>query len=475
MTSTQNSKGNILVIDDTPANLRLLIGILSENGYNVRAMPNGKLALAGIYLSLPNLILLDINMPELDGYQVCEKLKADERTRDIPVIFISALNEAIDKVKAFQVGGLDYITKPFHVEEVLARIDTHLTLRRLQQGLEEKNTELTKTLQKLENTQDELIHSEKMAALGQLVAGIAHEINTPLGVIGSSIRNISNFLYRDLETFVDFIRELSRDRKQVFFDLLETSAARKNEIALSTREQRKLKRSLSAQLATYAVEKPAITADYLVSLGIYEGFERVLPILQTSEGQTLLNAAYQLGSVRSSAQTISKASSRAAKIVFALKKYARYDLAEEKTRANLIESIETVLTLYQNQLKQGVEVTKNYPDNCPDILCYPDELCQVWVNLIHNALQAMDNQGKLAIGFNCSDSRIEVSITDTGQGIPPEIQNKIFQPFFTTKAPGEGSGLGLDIVKKIVEKHQGEISFETAPGQTTFSVILPLK
>src|SRR5689334_13948607 len=127
-----NSKVNILVVDDTLENLRLLVDILEEQGYEVRPAPNGKLALSGAQGLPPDLILLDIMMPDMDGYQVCSKLKADERTKNIPVIFISAVNEIIDKVKAFEVGGVDYITKPFQVEEVLARVETHLALQGLQ-------------------------------------------------------------------------------------------------------------------------------------------------------------------------------------------------------------------------------------------------------------------------------------------------------------------------------------------------------
>ena len=124
--------GNILIVDDTPHNLRLLSQMLSEHGYQVRAALNGPRALAAVQATPPDLILLDIMMPEMDGYEVCNRLKADEHTRDIPVLFISALNETEDKVKGFVAGALDYITKPFQLEEVLARVETHLRLSRLQ-------------------------------------------------------------------------------------------------------------------------------------------------------------------------------------------------------------------------------------------------------------------------------------------------------------------------------------------------------
>ena len=133
-----------------------------------------------------------------------------------------------------------------------------------------------------------------------------------------------------------------------------------------------------------------------------------------------------------------------------------------------------MLTLYYNQLKQGIEVIKNYPEDLPKIPCYPDELNQVWTNLIHNAIQAMESKGTLTIDVKQQQENILVSIIDSGKGIPAEILPKIFQPFFTTKPAGEGSGLGLDIVKKIVDKHRGTISFQSVPGNTTFTVQLPI-
>src|SRR4051794_24583869 len=133
---------SILAVDDTPANLQVLAGMLKERGYRVRPVPGGKLALLAARRDPPDLILLDINMPEMSGYDVCELLKADDLLEGIPVIFISALNDQLDKVRAFAIGGVDYITKPFQMEELHARVETHLRLRRLQIELEEANARL---------------------------------------------------------------------------------------------------------------------------------------------------------------------------------------------------------------------------------------------------------------------------------------------------------------------------------------------
>jgi sigma-B regulation protein RsbU (phosphoserine phosphatase) len=139
-------QADLLIVDDKPANLRLLAAMLVEQGYKVRSAINGPLALTATRAAPPDMILLDINMPEMNGYEVCERLKADERTRDIPIIFISALDETADKVRAFTVGGVDYITKPFHLEEVLARVQTHLALRRLQKRLQDANKKFAEEL-----------------------------------------------------------------------------------------------------------------------------------------------------------------------------------------------------------------------------------------------------------------------------------------------------------------------------------------
>ena len=160
---------NIILVDDTPANLQLLTGMLKERGYKVRPVPSGKLALQAAQNDPPDLILLDIMMPEMDGYEVCERLKADDKLKEIPVIFISALNETMDKVRAFGVGGVDYVTKPFQFEEVNARVSTHLEL----QGQRRKLRENLEQLRRLEEMRDNLVHM------------IVHDLRSPLtGISG---------------------------------------------------------------------------------------------------------------------------------------------------------------------------------------------------------------------------------------------------------------------------------------------------
>jgi CheY-like chemotaxis protein len=178
---TENNKGNILIVDDTPENLQVLSATLSDRGYKVRGVINGKMAIRAARSGSPDLILLDIRMPEMDGYEVCTQLKADPKTSDIPVIFISALDEVLDKVTAFKVGGVDFITKPFHVAEVLARIEHQLTIQRLKKQLIDRNTELQQEI--IERKKAEEAAAAASLAKSQFVANMSHELRTPLNAI----------------------------------------------------------------------------------------------------------------------------------------------------------------------------------------------------------------------------------------------------------------------------------------------------
>lgn len=173
---------DILIIDDDEDSMAALSQMLRAHGFHVHAATSGSEGLEKTRAIQPDLILLDIRMPDVDGFVVCAQLKRDEATQAIPVMFISALYEVFDKVHAFQVGAADYITKPFQLEEILTRVHTHIRQRKLHACLAAKNQVLTDTLHRLQETQQQLIEAEKLAALGSMVAGIAHEINTPLGI-----------------------------------------------------------------------------------------------------------------------------------------------------------------------------------------------------------------------------------------------------------------------------------------------------
>lgn len=340
-----------------------------------------------------------------------------------------------------------------------------------EESLKQRTHELTEALNSLKNTQRKLIDAEKMAALGQLIAGVAHEINTPLGAIRSSVGNIKSSLNVILTDYPQFMNKMSDNLRNDFITLCEDSL--RNQFMLTSKEERINKKNITILLEKQGIENAYSFADTLVDMLICDGVEKYFDILQTQDAEAIIHMAYKLTGLQRSTDNIEFAASRASKVVFALKNFSRIGQTDEKILSDVTEGIETVYTLYYNQIKQGIEVSKNFED-VPPILCYPDELNQVWTNIIHNAIYAMDLNGRLDIHVYQQDDDVVVSITDSGKGIPPEMINEIFNPFFSTKPVGEGTGIGLDIVKRIVEKHNGRIDVESKPGKTTFRIFLPI-
>jgi two-component system, NtrC family, sensor kinase len=482
----------ICVDDDSMILIHLQMELMDALGdeYLIETAEGGEDALALFNELLKDdydipLVISDCIMPGMAGQALLKRVHAlSPKTFKILLTGQTTTEAVIDAVN--HANLYRYIAKPWQTEDLILTVQQAIesyfkdqllekqnqALTAMNSQLQERTDALLQALEELQTTQQELVQSEKMATLGQLVAGIAHEINTPLAAIRSSVENITHFLNQTINKLPDFFKSLSSKHQHDFFVLLKHSIQEKNN--LSSKEKRQYRRALVSQLEQYNIHNAMTLADTLVEMGIYENLETFLPLLNQPESYSILNMAYQMGGLQKSAQTITLASSRAAKVVFALKNFARYDHEGKKIKTNIIEGLETVLTLYQNQFNHNVKVIKNYAE-LPQILCYPDELNQVWTNLIHNALQAMQNKGTLEIEVFMQDNCAMIHIIDNGQGIAEEIANKIFQPFFTTKAIGEGSGLGLDIVKKIIEKHDGKIDFQSCPGRTCFRVSLPFE
>jgi len=599
------AKPDILLVDDNPKNLRLLQMMLNDAGYKVRTILNGKLALRAVEIVKPDLILLDINMPGMDGYEVCQKLKSQEQTVDIPIIFISALNDIYDKVKAFEIGGVDYITKPFEVQEVLVRVKNQLLICQQKKQLQEKNEqlqlleraiaassngivitdakkpdnpviyvnpgfeqitgyskeeimgkncrflqgddftqsaleelrqaikqkracdvrlrnyrqdgtlfwndfsispvrdslgtlthyigiqrditalkqaeealrkseaqfrdkaqELELTLDELKSAQAQLVQKAKMASLGQLLAGVAHEINNPVG-----------FIYSNIEPAIGYVQ-----------DLLELIALYQKSEPLTSGE---IKNKIQD-----------IELDF-----IQEDFPKLLASIQ--EG-----------------------ASRIMKIVLSLRHFSHHNQANKKS-VDLHQEIETNLMILGNHLKAkshrgAIEVIREYGE-LPLVECYPSELNQVFMNILSNAVDALEekmlenssltpqiristevvkaDEGDPEIGRRgdtgtrrrgdeemgetketipnsqitkdkqqTTNNKVIIRITDNGTGIPLQLKQRVFDPFFTTKPVGKGTGLGLSISHSIVVKqHKGQLYCNSRLGQgTDFIIELPL-
>lgn len=454
MFSKKNSNGAILIVDDNPTNLEVLSDTLTADGFQVAVAIDGETALEQLKYYQAELIILDIMMPGLDGFETCKRLQSNPLTCDIPVIFATALSDVNNKLTGLSLGAVDYITKPFQCEEVLARIQIQLKLRKLDKVLKEQNLllkqeilqrqaaenllkklnqelekrvynrtiELSKTLQKLEQTQVQLVHNEKMSSLGRLVAGIAHEINNPI-----------NFIYANLH--------YAMEHSQNLFTLLELC--------------QKNMTSLPGEIQHYFKE---VDFEYL-----QEDLPKILSSMEVG-------------------------SERISQIVRSLRNFSRLDEAHKKS-VNIHEGIESTLLILQERLKgradhQKIQVIRAYGE-LPLVECYASHLNQVFMNLLINAIDALDEQNSAPLLINklepptiwirteiSHQNWVTISISDNGSGIPTDIQSKIFDPFFTTKPVGKGTGLGLSISYQIiVEKHHGQLSCYSEIGKRTEFVI----
>lgn len=442
----------ILVVDDHPDNLDLLEGVLQRQGYDVYRAASGREAFNTVPMVLPDLILLDIMMPGMDGYAVCELLKANPETCNIPILFISALDDASDKVRAFQVGGMDYITKPFQIKEVLARVAHHLMIRRLQQDLSVQNAQLQaeieartqvelelrqksdrleQALQDINRAQVQMIQAEKMSSLGQLVAGITHEINNPINFVQGNLIHTSNYTQELLNLLFGY---------QLAFPNLPPE--------------------LQAQL-------DSIDLDFM---------QKDLP---------KLIASMEVGTAR------------ILSIVHSLQVFSRLDQSSLQF-FDLHEGLESSIVLLKHRFsgnlwRSEIIIEQQY-ELMFSVECYAGQINQVFMNLLNNAIDAIDESWMRKTSNSpmldpnivllaprvrivtraIDDDWVQIQISDTGLGINEAIRSRIFDPFFTTKPIGQGTGLGLSTSYQTIKaQHGGHIFQREISGETVFSIEIP--
>ncbi len=408
-----NEKELILIVDDTLSNIVILDNILNSN-YNINVAINGEHALQIINDKPPSLILLDIMMPGLDGYEVCRRLQANKKTKRIPVIFITAKGEVADEQKGFEYGAVDYITKPVSPPIVLARVRNHLELKQKQDNLEELVTKRTQALEKAFADQEayhkQIFQQERLASIGQIAAGVAHEINNPTGFIASNLRSLKKYLNK--------IEEFQKIESKALQHIDDTK----------NKELKLLRKKLKIDFIIEDIHD--IITESL------DGCERIK------------------------------------KIVTGLKNFSRKD-QDDLSFANINDCIKNTLNVVWNELKYKATLQEVYGD-LPLTKCYPQQLNQVFMNLLVNAAHAIENQGIISIKTWEGNNSICASVSDTGCGIPANNLEKIFEAFFTTKDMGKGTGLGMSISSEIIKKHKGEIKVESEVGiGTTFTVQIP--
>ncbi len=548
----KTDRGNILVVDDTPANVRVLTDALVKHGYEICSAMSGDRALEIVQDFVPDLILLDVMMPEMDGYTVCQRLKERPETHDIPVMFLSAIDNPSDKVRAFQVGGIDYITKPFHLDEVIARVSQQIDRRSLQKRLEQQNFRLHAEIQNykqleqryrsiFDNAIDGMFQSTPEGQFITANSSLARMYGyASVEELCTSIGDIAEQLYVQPDRRQEFMLAVQRDgevsdfeaqvyckngttlwisetvrsvkdaqNNLIFYEgtVKDITDRKRNTEVLRLRSQeleetlvqlrhsqtkllQQEKMSSLGQLVAGMAHEINNPVSFISGNLVYaeQYFEDLVRAFHEAGLETGEDIEFVLKDLPVLLKSIRTGADRIRLIVQALKNFSRLDEAEEK-QVDIHEGIESTLLLLSHRL----DATPNRPKvkviqdlgPLPKVHCFPGLLNQAFMNLMGNAIDALDanvanggyKQPKLEIRTKLVDpNQIMIWISDNGSGMPTEVQERIFDPFFTTKAVGEGTGMGLAIsYQVIVEKHGGQLECISVLGKgTEFVIMLPV-
>jgi PAS domain S-box-containing protein len=400
-------------------------------------------------------------------------------TKKIVNLSISAIYNDLGEISGYLGTAID-ITESIQSRSIIEALNLELEkkveirtkeLQEVNRNLLEMNYEMERTLKELSETQSQLIQSEKLAAIGQLTAGIGHELNTPLGTIISASHTLQELLSDDLFTSIGLISNLSSKDFESFSLLLDMGQknATMNSNYLSRKERVEEKSKIIKLFNNLDNEQIEILQEF----NLYNN-EEIVSLIKSLENRDivfgLLNVFLHIYKMN---LLISLAGEKSFHVVRSLKLYLNSESDSSSEEIYLSKEIDIILILNQNRLKYGIEVSKEF---------YAPEpfkgkrglLNQIWINLINNSIHAMNGKGHLGIKTWVESPHVVVSISDTGVGVPESLENQIFEPFFTTKKAGDGIGLGLHICRKIIESMGGHISFTSEPGKTEFVVKIPI-
>ncbi|MDG2334910.1 MAG: ATP-binding protein [Myxococcota bacterium] len=412
------SRGQVLIAEDNP-DMRSLLAALVGREFEVRTARNGREALEAVRESPPDLVLSDVMMPEVSGLELCQAIKSDPELRRIPVVLVTSKAERDMKIEGLEIGADDYVTKPFHPRELLARVRSLVRVTSLQRELAHRNGELESTLGELKQAEVQLVQSERLAAVGELAAGLAHEVNNPVNFALNAVRA--------LEVTVRELREFAEG-------MMSLDASDASELARRLEEfQRDMGGQHAGELAETVLELSGIVG---------EGLKRTSALV---------------GDLREFARPGSR--------------------GETQTDVNVEAGLGSTLTLIGHAIAAAdAQLDVQIEPGLPGLAGDPGGLNQVYLNLLKNAVEALGPRGgTIRVRAAREAEYVSIRIGDDGQGIAPEIRERLFEPFFTTKDTAGGTGLGLAICKRIVDDHGGTLTLESEEGRgAEFIVRLPI-